>query len=888
MFEMLVECEPWDRFCARYSGVIGFFQLFDLEHSRNRYLPSNAPGTGPGDDDQFQLIFPPESRRMLPITVIHVGKSYVNWHRRVVERFDQPRVNQRERGGFDGRVHGRMAVVGYFPGNRARALFEQCERVDLVDHFQIHQPSGDPFIEADRSVLRELWAMETEELTQLHLLGPHSVRTLAMIPDGSLDALYLSGEVAPTWLVEALPHWLEKLKPGGIVFGELYGLPHWPEATHTICLLLGAPDGTAGDGSWWKRVGERLMLCPPLPKPDADEQAREQDGVLLVNCGKDSVERLLLTVNSVREHWSGPVRIYHWGEEVESLSIACCRLGIELCQVGREAWAGATGVLAHVAEIAAIQPYQRAILLQPGVVVLQPIDGIFGTVASGTVSSRDTASFRDAEPLFIGEGGICALPVVSALEFNGQGAIVTFTGTADQWTDAAWEAHSHQEASLASSMAAEVRVIADATIVSVVTPENAGDFQRNWLTWRFRGEPPVILVLAGISASDFWLPGKQRAPEILEVPPEHAGDACWWLEKVAGLCTTQRVLLLPAETAALPGAELWVDYTTADAAIHETAAMKAEEAITNNRFLSEPFFGMVSRRLLKEIVTSRAMRETTGEPLSISMREAMNETGAAVLSLDLSGKGWSWSQTLRFWPRRQRKLIRALRETHCGLRMEKQLKHLAEDVVVISLPERTDRRERVQAMMERESVAFRFVEGVRVTYEEVRWEEVAEVSEDDYKKRAGWEKYLCGMVGCRRAHLRCLQDAFDAGRRSLVIFEDDFAFVDGWSERLPAALAELPTGWLQLYFSAVDFVPRTPVSSHLRRLGGAYHTTAILYSEAGIEAALECVRRSRKEIDNWMGKHLHPSGGSYVVYPRITYQTGGTSDITSLDREDGR
>ena len=28
-FEMLVECEPWDRFQARYSGIIGFFQLFD-------------------------------------------------------------------------------------------------------------------------------------------------------------------------------------------------------------------------------------------------------------------------------------------------------------------------------------------------------------------------------------------------------------------------------------------------------------------------------------------------------------------------------------------------------------------------------------------------------------------------------------------------------------------------------------------------------------------------------------------------------------------------------------------------------------------------------------------------------------------------------------------
>ena len=63
---------------------------------------------------------------------------------------------------------------------------------------------------------------------------------------------------------------------------------------------------------------------------------------------------------------------------------------------------------------------------------------------------------------------------------------------------------------------------------------------------------------------------------------------------------------------------------------------------------------------------------------------------------------------------------------------------------------------------------------------------------------------------------------------------------NGWLENLQQALAELPDGWMQLYLSAMNFRPASRVSPRLLRLGGAYQNTAILYSEAGIAAALNC------------------------------------------------
>ena len=209
---------------------------------------------------------------------------------------------------------------------------------------------------------------------------------------------------------------------------------------------------------------------------------------------------------------------------------------------------------------------------------------------------------------------------------------------------------------------------------------------------------------------------------------------------------------------------------------------------------------------------------------------------------------------------------------------------MAEDVVVISLPEREDRRERIRRTMKAERVRFRFADGVRVADEDLDPEEVAAVGWQPMKVVGGWPKYLRGVAGCRRAHLRCLEAALGAGRKSLLLIEDDMQWREAWLERYKAALQELPRGWLQLYLSSANYRRSEQVSPHLHRLRGAWQTTAILYSAAGIEAAVNALRKSRYEIDCWMGDHLHPFGCSYAIRPGIAYQRGGLSDIMGFDR----
>jgi hypothetical protein len=209
---------------------------------------------------------------------------------------------------------------------------------------------------------------------------------------------------------------------------------------------------------------------------------------------------------------------------------------------------------------------------------------------------------------------------------------------------------------------------------------------------------------------------------------------------------------------------------------------------------------------------------------------------------------------------------------------------LADDVVVISLPERKDRRAQIKEMMKMENLWFRFVDGVKVSNQDIHQEEISEVGREHFKMTGGFDKYLRGMVGCRRAHLRELASAKERGLSSLLIIEDDMRLVPGWFKYFSAALEELPSGWLQLHFSCSDFMPSEQISKHLRRVRGAYQTTAILYSGEGIVAAHNCLSHSRSEIDHWMGKHLHPFGNSYALEPRIAYQKGGVSDIMGVDR----
>ena len=477
-----------------------------------------------------------------------------------------------------------------------------------------------------------------------------------------------------------------------------------------------------------------------------------------------------------------------------------------------------------------------------------------------------------------GSRRLSRIPSGHAGDFQTQDSgVMLCSGKPTEWSDAAWEQWCEVESETTAFLAREIRVATDATIVTIVTPEDAGDFQRNWLTWKFT-DTRVIIVLLDVALEGFWIPGAELV-QVLEERSSGASTLSRILMRVAAECVTERVIFLPAQAAALPGAELWPQLSPECSAVHFSEAARKEPEVTGNRFVPACCFALAPKSALIEMAGSDLQ---TSELSYRVIQWALSESGKSRVEFaDLSTMGWRFPTN--YLLEGSVGLSSLLPENIMRIRADGLLQ-LADDVVVISMPERTDRQARIVEMMEREGVWFRFVDGVRVTDDEIQPFEISEVGRQNFKLVAGFEKYLRGMVGCRRAHLRELEAARAAGLQSLLILEDDCVLNWDWRKKLEASVSELPPGWLQLHLSAMDFRPSSPVSANLHRLAGAYQTTAILYSEAGIAAALNCLRHSRSEIDHWMGNHLHPFGNSYVVHPRIANQQGGVSDIMSFDR----
>lgn len=628
MFEALLEAEPWERYCARHSGIFGYINLFDLEHPLNRYLPSQSRAQH--DDNRFQERFPLSHRRMLPMTVLHTGLQCENWHRRRTPAFiGTPRSAREDES--PPISSGRAAFVGYFPGMRAIKWLARFARVDLVDEFSIHAGSGAELIEADRTVLRRLWRRQTMAMRHLHRLGAHSAKSLERIPDESVDYLHLAGEVGPEWLVEALPLWLPKLKDGAFVAGDLFSPWHWPDSTYAISLLLGVPDHVSVSGAWWtrfRRSGPTGISTYPSKLPvrvDAGVGAGA-NGVIFVIGRSGLLERLLLSLHSLRQHWRGATTVFHWGVTDHSLAILCARYGVRLEHVGDGSALSTRRDADLVREALEMSPFTRALFAPAGTLFLGDPSSLFQREQRSC--ARVSAQRPQLHSRHAGEPTCRAPRFVSAVAFNSVpdvSPLLVCAGSPAQWSSAAWDAWRANEAEMTRALACSVRIPPRSLILTVVDRASASTFGRNWTAWRFRGEPPVWVALDQVPAGDLSFPANHRPSNVL--PLAGGGDP----RLVADLraADVDHIILLPATAIPLPGADL----------------LAAERWPRSTMYLHkspDALFAIAERECFAQAL-SEASGARSRVPFCTRLRSALVKQPARVHLFDASRLGWRWA-----------------------------------------------------------------------------------------------------------------------------------------------------------------------------------------------------------------------------------------------------
>lgn len=610
-FDMMRYSEPWLQYLDVNTQPLGYFQLFHLQHSINRYSTNLVDRSEELDDDVFTRLFTPECRRMLPMTVLHSGPIRTNWDGRTganyvnedrVDRMDIPPAFFSQIRGDSNSVEV-AAIVGYYPGGIAHRLATFFPHSYLIDHFQVHVSSPDPMLEADRKALRRLWESETleaERSCHLQYLGVHSRNSIARIPDQSLDLIFITSDGISDWLLASWRYWSKKLRPRALLCGDVFGLPGRLHATSLISVYFGIPDGVTSCGLWWKRYAKP---CCEIPGADAIRNSDSAElGVVLISYELTDPTGVFVSMHAIRKQWSGPIQVFHWGATTEPLRLACHVFNAELREVGAlPPEVTRIGIEMLLSEASQAHTFHRAVILAPGMVVTRRVEDL--TFCTANHESREGPSPLLSETVS-GQPVRHRLLSADARDYapEARSPIVVFGGDPSNWTACAWDLWCDVKTSLALKNAVEIRVPIDTAVLTLVTANTLHHFAHNWPSWKFPEGTPVVLLLCGVLITELSLPGN-RQPLVIEVPRDIASTTSRLLTFAADACPRARAIFLPATAAVVPGAELWLSkhWTQYEVVLGVDSVAQNEELISGNCFRWKSFFGLIQVSFLRTV-----------------------------------------------------------------------------------------------------------------------------------------------------------------------------------------------------------------------------------------------------------------------------------------------
>jgi len=146
-----------------------------------------------------------------------------------------------------------------------------------------------------------------------------------------------------------------------------------------------------------------------------------------------------------------------------------------------------------------------------------------------------------------------------------------------------------------------------------------------------------------------------------------------------------------------------------------------------------------------------------------------------------------------------------------------------------------------------------------------------------------------GAWGCRASHLAILQQCLQDGVKSVLIFEDDAVFCDGFAGKVAKFLRNVPDDWGMIYLGGQHLKAKQhhpqQVNKHTYIPYNVNRTHAFAVGENGMQAVYKHLNtndwRSRHHIDHHLGR-LHMAKTVPVYCPRewLIGQAMGKSNIS--------
>lgn len=629
LFISIKGSEPWNEFQELDLQADSYFRMF--QPARLSDLLNSITAAEHSTND-----VPLRLKRPLPMSVLQIEHGTICLQRGITE--SNPKVTeshtvveralsrlQDSRGG--------AAVLGYFPGGLWKEVAKYFDRTYVVDRYQIHTKS---FVEArdrDREELQRIFAEESADSVNLLVCNTHKHQWFDSIPTESLSALYIPGVLTTLSLWRLLLKWAPKMKSGSIIFGDSFGYQISPDYARAVSLLLGTPNFVDERGCWSK-------LFEPEDGWSVGRQTerskKDKDTLVYFLRFSNQIGALIVSLCSARKHWSGEIHVIYWGAEDELLRIACIQHDARLKLMPHSPPTEETSVAELFRAFGGQMVSDKTVLLESGVLLLSSLEHLLNQAdAEGACRATDAAIITRNGDIY----SVHPEPAHIYTRDRVTAGLLNCRGRSDYWTEDAWERWSECEADAIARLSPDIRIPLDVCVVTVVAREQLGDFQRNWLTWRFASCTQVVIIFAGVTLEEFWLPGDRAPTNILTVSEQHTRDIRHIARLAVDVCTAKRLLFLPPNATALAGADLATGRKWEDSEIlfgrmgtSETAQIAAE---TNN---CADLFVLVSKaELVRRLDESR--RESREETLAELLTDTDNVQRTHKV-IDLQDSGW--------------------------------------------------------------------------------------------------------------------------------------------------------------------------------------------------------------------------------------------------------
>ena len=135
------------------------------------------------------------------------------------------------------RPHGAGAEIGVFEGDTTVQLLRNLRRlkvlycVDAFTHYPEHtatlNPNKPKFHDADFDRVAHTFKNRVQPYVashQIHVLNLFSEQAAPMVPDASLDFVFIDANHAYEYVTQDIALWLPKVRPGGLLTGHDYGV----------------------------------------------------------------------------------------------------------------------------------------------------------------------------------------------------------------------------------------------------------------------------------------------------------------------------------------------------------------------------------------------------------------------------------------------------------------------------------------------------------------------------------------------------------------------------------------------------------------------------------------------------------------------------------------